>query len=468
MTCHVQKLDIFAVLASQAVDSIEPEKWPEICSFLGIDLQFANKAGLGGAGMIHFHSELNVQVFRDEPQTVMVNTWQVNYLAFSRPENQHKTPLVLVGGAFQEFHSFISDIKAYLPQVPVILIALPGQSSNRDPRDPSALTLKDLADLMEGLFQSLGLQSVTLAGFSYGSLTAYTYAYHYERRLEKLILVGCSLQLRHALRELLRYGAEQCYPENLHDIAEAMSQTLFNLNARTETGVSMRLVERLTQSIRRMSPKDMGHYRSNSARLLQANVAFRSFKVRTLVVTARYDHFVMPHESYDVYQLFKHADFVLVDKGDHLVPLQAPQLIYRTVLQFLNDRPYEGEGVLHGEPAVQAVKQRRRQPRHRVRGMQVTVTHPEGFRFEGQLDDISRDGCGMSLQNAWSMNAEFEGTWYVEIGASQYLIPGFLRIENGKANFVFLKKTFAETEVLNGFIESLQDEQLDDKLLKPA
>jgi hypothetical protein len=100
--------------------------------------------------------------------------------------------------------------------------------------------------------------------------------------------------------------------------------------------------------------------------------------------------------------------------------------------------------------------------------MQVTVTHPEGFRFEGQLDDISRDGCGMSLQNAWSMNAEFEGTWYVEIGASQYLIPGFLRIENGKANFVFLKKTFAETEVLNGFIESLQDEQLDDKLLKPA
>jgi pimeloyl-ACP methyl ester carboxylesterase len=433
---------------------------PSICNW--------NLARLGGAEMIHFHSELNVQVFRDEPQTVVVNGWQVNYLAFGRPENLHKTPLVLVGGAFQHFHSFISDIKAYLPHVPVILIALPGQSSNRDPRDASGLTLRDLADLMEGLFETLGLKSVTLAGFSYGSLTAYTYAYSYEQRLEKLILVGCSIQLRHALRELLRYGAEHCRPEKLHDIAEAMAQSLFNLNARAVTGVSMRLVERLTQSIRKMSPEEMGDYRSNSARLLKAQVNFRSFKVRTLVVTARYDHFVMPHESYEVYRLFNNADFVLVDKGDHLVPLQAPQLIYRTVLQFLNDQAYEAEGVLHGEAAIQAIRQRRQQPRHRVRGVQVTVTHSEGIRFDGQLDDISLDGCGMSLNHAWSMDAEFEGTWHLEIGASGYPIPGFLRVQNGKASFVFLKKTFAETEILNGFVEALQDEPLDDKLQRQA
>lgn len=410
--------------------------------------------------MIQYFTELTVQVFREEPQTVMVNSWQVNYLAFSRPENQHKTPLVLVGGAFQYFHSFISDIKAYLPHVPVILIALPGQSSNRDPRDASELSLKDLADLMEGLFQTLGLASVTLAGFSYGSVTAYTYAYYYEDRLDKLILVGCSLQLRHALRELLRYGSEHCHPENIHDLAEAMTQSLFNLNARTETGVSLRLAERLAQSIRKMSEKEMGDYRSNSERLLKADVSLRSFKVRSLIVTARYDHFVMPHETYQVYQNFQNADFVLVDKGDHLVPLQTPQLIYRTVLQFLNDQSYDSEGILCGEPAVAAVKQRRRQPRHRVQGMQVAVTHPQGFRLEGRLEDISLDGCGMRLQNAWNMKGEFEGPWYVEIGASGYRIPGFLRVEHGQASFVFLKKTFADTEVLNGFVGSFQDDQL--------
>jgi pimeloyl-ACP methyl ester carboxylesterase len=410
--------------------------------------------------MIEYLTELTVQAFRDEPQTVMVNSWQVNYLAFSRPENQHKTPLVLVGGAFQYFHSFISDIKAYLPHVPVILIALPGQSSNRDPRDASDLSLKDLADLMDGLFQTLGLRSVTLAGFSYGSVTAYTYAYYYEERLDKLILVGCSLQLRHALRELLRYGAAHCHPENIHDLAEAMTQSLFNLNARTETGVSLRLAERLAQSIRKMSEKEMGDYRSNSERLLKAEVSFRSFKVRSLIVTARYDHFVMPHETYEVYQNFQNADFVLVDKGDHLVPLQAPQLIYRTVLQFLNGQSYDGEGILCGESAVAAVKQRRRQPRHRVYGMQVAVTGPQGFRLEGRLEDISLDGCGMKLHNAWNMKGEFEGPWYVEIGASGYRIPGFLRAEHGQASFVFLKKTFADTEVLNSFVGSFQDDQL--------
>jgi pimeloyl-ACP methyl ester carboxylesterase len=410
--------------------------------------------------MIQYLTELTVQAFRDEPQTVMVNSWQVNYLAFSRPENQHKTPLVLVGGAFQYFHSFISDIKAYLPHVPVILIALPGQSSNRDPRDASELSLKDLADLMDGLFHTLGLASVTLAGFSYGSVTAYTYAYYYEERLDKLILVGCSVQLRHALRELLRYGSEHCRPENIHDLAEAMTQTLFNLNARTETGVSLRLAERLAQSIRKMSEKEMGDYRSNSERLLKADVSLRSFKVRSLFVTARYDHFVMPHETYQVYQLFQNADFVLVDKGDHLVPLQAPQLIYRTVLQFLNGQSYDSDGILCGESAVEAVKQRRRQPRHRVHGMQVAVTHPEGFRLEGRLEDISLDGCGMRLHNAWKMKGEFEGPWYVEIGSSGYRIPGFLRTEHGQASFVFLKRTFADTEVLNSFVGSFQDGQL--------
>lgn len=411
----------------------------------------------GGGAMIRYHNDLNVQAFRDEPETVMVNSWTINYLAFCRPENQHKTPLVLVGGAFQQFHSFISDVKAYLPHVPVVLIALPGQSSNRDNNDSSILNLKDMADLLEGFFQKLDLKSVTLAGFSYGSLTAYTYAYHYESRLDQLILVGCTLNMRHAMRQLLNYGTTAFYPENASEIAESISQSLFNMNARDKTGVSMNLVDRLTNSIRKLSAKEIEDYRSNSARLLQADVKRRSFNVRALIVTAQYDHFVMPHESLDVYSLFTKGEFVMLEKGDHLIPLQSPQLVYRTVLQFLQNQPLEGTCVLHGQKAVRLAQQRRQLPRYRVKGVGIRLIHPDGYRFDGYLEDISLDGCGMSLNKAWNICWDCDGTWYLDIGHSQYPIPGFLRIQNGKASFVFLKQTFASTASLMDFIQSFQD-----------
>jgi len=410
--------------------------------------------------MIYQYSDLMIQAFRDAPASVIVNSWEVNYLGFCRPENSHKTPLVLIGGAFQLFHSFISDIKAYIPHVPVILIALPGQGSSREVRDASSLGLKELADLMDGLFESLGLEHVSLAGFSYGSLLAYTYAYHYEKRLEQLILVGCSLDLRHAQRQMLQYSVETFSPNTQRENAETVSQSLFNLNARAETGLSMNLVDKLTHSIRMLSAKELDDYRANSARLLREELHQRFFKVRALIMTAQHDHFIMPHESLEVHSLFENGDFILVEKGDHLVPLQSPKLIYRSILQFLQGLPYDGDGILQGEKAIAQARERRKQPRFKVKGMNVKVRHPEGFQFAGQLDDVSLDGCGMTLLNGMTLSAEFDGTWYLEIGASGYEIPGFLRIDSGKASFVFFKKTIAAWEHMTVFIESFQDAPL--------
>ncbi|WP_141732958.1 alpha/beta fold hydrolase [Oligoflexus tunisiensis] len=414
--------------------------------------------------MIYQYGDLTVQAFRDEPATVTVNGWTINYMGFCRSEHRNQTPLVLLGGAFQSFASFMNDVKAYLPQMPVLLVALPGQASNKETRDASMLSLRDMADLLEGFFQELRLEQVALAGYSYGSLLAYTYAFSYEMRLEQLILVGCSLDLRHTQKQILQYAVDNFNPETINTDSEAASQAFFNLNAMDATGLSLGLVESLIHSIRRLSPEDLASYRSNSARVLRERLPQRNFQVRTLVLAAAYDHYTTPDQSLEVHGCFENGDFVLLEKADHLLPLRRPQLINQTILQFLFDAPYEGEGVLYGDAAIARASERRQQARYKVKGLAVVLTHADQFRFEGILDDVSLNGCGITLPGLMSAAAEFDGTWQLEIGASEYKIPGFLRVNHGKANFVFFKKTLSDRKHINDFIESFQDLPLTDRL----
>jgi hypothetical protein len=144
--------------------------------------------------------------------------------------------------------------------------------------------------------------------------------------------------------------------------------------------------------------------------------------------------------------------------------LRRPQLINQTILHFLFDAPYEGEGVLHGDAAIARASERRQQTRFKVKGLAVVVTHADQFRFEGTLDDVSLDGCGLTLPGLMGAAAEFDGTWLLEIGASDYKIPGFLRVNGGKANFVFFKKTLSDRKHINDFIESFQDVPLNDRM----
>jgi pimeloyl-ACP methyl ester carboxylesterase len=398
--------------------------------------------------MHYRYDAFSTQAFRDEPETMSIDGWLVNYKSFCRPENRHKTPLVILGGAFQHFQTFVHDVRAYLPHVPILLVALPGQASNSDPKDASLLSLRDLAGLLDGLFVELDLESVTVAGYSYGSLLAYTYAYHFEQRLEQLILISCGLELRHALKELIIQGHEQIHSDNMEVVSQGICQTLMNLNAREVVGTGPHFLERFAHQVKNLSAKDLADYRSNISRLVKESMAQRSFQVHTLIITAQYDHLFMPHESLEVARLFEQHVFVLIERGDHLVPLQSPQTLYRTILQFLGGEEPHGNGVLVNQQAVVRALERRKQPRYRVKGMLAQVSSPEGFAWEGSLEDISLDGAGLLLPKAQHLNAEMSGLQF----------PGFLRIQEGKAHFVFLKRTFADHDLMNEFVSCFQEQ----------
>jgi pimeloyl-ACP methyl ester carboxylesterase len=403
--------------------------------------------------MVYLHEDIGIQAFRDGPASLDVDGWQVDYMSFCRPENTHKTPLIILGGAFQVFHSFINDVKAYLPHLPVILVALPGQASNRDPKHAEALELEDMSRILYGFMQRLKHPKVRLIGFSYGSLIAYDFAARYEECLHQLVLSGCSLEMRHTLRELMRIGAKSFTLENQAQVSEAISQSLFNIEARDQTGLSLLLVERLTQSIRKLRERDIRDYQANTYRLLRSQLPLRLLKVSTLVLTAQYDHFVMPHESLAVTKHFTNHRFALIEQGDHLVPLLSPQLVYRTILAFLNEQSLEAPGVRVDQQAKAIAAERRRSPRHESPRLPVMIHNEEGSSWSGQLHNISIHGAGVSIVT--QKEANLEGLWYLSIDGQDVRIPGFLSLRGGRASFVFYRESFSVSEKIRDIVSHI-------------
>ena len=44
--------------------------------------------------------------FKQPPRTTWMDGWKIEYMAIARPETLHMTPMVIIGGAFQNFNSY--------------------------------------------------------------------------------------------------------------------------------------------------------------------------------------------------------------------------------------------------------------------------------------------------------------------------------------------------------------------------
>lgn len=49
------------------------------------------------------YQEYTRSAIKAAPFQLWVGQWRIDYLAFSHPDNAHKPPLLVVGGAFQNF-----------------------------------------------------------------------------------------------------------------------------------------------------------------------------------------------------------------------------------------------------------------------------------------------------------------------------------------------------------------------------
>ena len=108
--------------------------------------------------------------FKEPARTTWINGWKIEYMAIAQPETIHNTPIVIIGGAFQNFNSYKYCVEQLLSAGPIILIDLPSmganqQITNRDTGiSAGTLELPDLARMLGEWVDIENLSKVSVMG----------------------------------------------------------------------------------------------------------------------------------------------------------------------------------------------------------------------------------------------------------------------------------------------------------------
>lgn len=257
---------------------------------------------------------------KQAPRQDFIGKWRVDYLAFSQPENAHKTPLIVLGGAFQNFNSYKYCVEQILNEVPVILVDLPSLGSN-DQLAPD-LGMEDLADLLFQWTQHAGLEKVSLMGLSLGSVVASTYAYKRPAHIHKLIVTGIVVRPRKSWRMLLEESVKVLDENRLDEFGQAVVLYLVNHARLKETEISDITRKLFHRQMRGFHENEQARYRINARRLLEVESILGYPTCDTLVATGEFDSFTLPYENAHFAARCPNATFALIKGADHVAQLE--------------------------------------------------------------------------------------------------------------------------------------------------
>ncbi len=279
-------------------------------------------------------------------KTMIVDGGQrVNYLAFAEDKFEGIPPLVILGGAFQKFHSFKKEVENLCKHMPVILVDLPGQGGNNQPSKD--LSFEDYAQILKKFTDKMGLKTITPVALSYGSAIGYTFAALFPESTHRLILGGTTPKLRKSTRILLEESLKAMEEGRMKDFSTGVILNLFNYSQRKRTKIPRMLIRGFLKSLMGLSEEDKARYYANTSRLLRLDgLGELSPQCETLVLAGEFDNFTTPSECLAVANMCEKPTVGILRNCDHLAPFVKKELMINTYKSFaLEGKIIESEGI---------------------------------------------------------------------------------------------------------------------------
>lgn len=341
-------------------------------------------------------SDFSIDALRASPKiAALPGDYKAEYHAFSLHENSHKTPVILLGGAFQNFTSFRDEVELLHSTHPVIMIDLPSQGNNN--QLAPELDLPDYAHLLNEFCIQQELPRVILIGISYGSAMSTLFASAYPEKAESLLLSGITCFRRESLLTLLDDGLGLLSEGNMKAFAASAVCNLINHCQLHNTGVSPIYRRMLYRQIARMSHNEQQRYIQNTERLLNFE-GFTGFpECPTLIATGEYDNFTLPSENAAVARQCKQAVFAIIHNADHLAQYERKEASSTLFHQFLQNASIDNiPGVTVYSPEAYDPADQRLQTRHRPLEQPFTLHDRQtGKQHSVLINNINFAGCDL-------------------------------------------------------------------------
>ena len=335
---------------------------------------------------------------KQTPSIQMIGRYKLEFHLFSQPENLDKTPVVFLGGAFQSFTSFKTEVELVYQTHPVILLDLPSQGSN-DQLAPE-LDLKDFSSLLKGFFEVQGIDQVIMVGISYGSAMATLFAAEFPSFVQRLLVSGITCFRRDTLVLLLEDSLNLLAKGELKAFAATAVSNLINHNRMQETEVGKTYRRLLYRQVARLNDNEQLRYAQNTERLLRFG-GFDNFPTcPTLVATGEFDNFTLPEENATFAASCADAQFAVIEDADHLSQFERRDVTSELFYRFIQDRSIKGIAGTRLFQGSYSSQERRLQPRLSLENDQaLLIDEATGIKHHISIVDINFSGCQINLNN---------------------------------------------------------------------
>ena len=251
-----------------------------------------------------------------------------NYYFFNK---KNSIPIVFIHGVGLDHQMWDYQIN-YFNEYSTLTYDLLGHG--KTPCDKDKLNLKDFSNQLLEILDHLGVEKINLIGFSLGSLIALNFTSHFQKKVEKLILIGTTYKRSDDERSLVldRYNqAKLNKPISKQALKRWFSDKYLEDNPETYD---------LFMKILNKGPKD--HKNFIKAYELFANHyddlgAIKKIDRKTLVMTGSDDIGSTPAMSKKLVKDLVNSTYIEIKNGKHLCSIECADDVNINIKNFINN-----------------------------------------------------------------------------------------------------------------------------------
>lgn len=290
--------------------------------------------------------------FKQPARVTWIGGWKIEYMAIANSETIHRTPIVIVGGAFQNFNSYKYCVEQLFETGPVILIDLPSLGANQQirNRDTNAsagvLEIQELSHMLGQWLDLVGIHKVSVMGMSLGSVVASCFADQRPELVDRMILMGVMQKTRKSWRMLLEESLLLMKEQRMDEFGQAVILYLVNHAKLDKTRMSPTAKRLFFRQMAEFTATEQERYEINCNRLLRLNNVPVP-QCKTLVACGQYDSFTLPYENAHFALQCQDMQFALIANADHVPQLQRRKETLNLFTTFLKGEPIDQvEGII--------------------------------------------------------------------------------------------------------------------------